>query len=931
MTGIKKLIMCFMLALALLCPFSDGAFAEDASDAVSVRVRIADKSGSLVPAEAGSCESSVADGAPLSVLLGSGLRLEPAEGFAVSALYVSDGELPIEAERKSLLDRAEAEPNSTRVCVPAEVWNGERGLDTQLLSGGRHDGEYVLTAVLEKLDAAESREIVYGSSILSPDKELNGALVDAGRSDNRFVSGKSHSVLPLLEQQSYAMAVESGLGLESWLLEYPNGSSVPVSPGDVIEPYTDCKLTAQWRSVYVVCVQAKDVTVEYGQGLTPEYTVIHSTLDDRHALMTDGVSVGCTRGAESFSAQTVLDAGEYVLTPCGAAVVDAESGKDCGDCCRVFYIPGKAVVTRRPLTIQADSASADYSGRPLTCSSYTAAGLLPSDSIAAVKLTGSQLTVGSSENTPSAAQVSGGGRDVTANYAIEYRPGTLTVDTRVPITVKPAYRKAEYCGKPITADSFEISSGALMDGDVISDISYCGGSEAVCGTAATMIASLTVSHSGVDVTGCYDITLETGVLRVVPCTDKISITAKDGEKVYDGTPLTESGCSFSGLSGSFTLTASASGEALVPGRVCVNRVASYQILDSSMADVTASFSNVELIDGSLTVLRRPIIISAANARKTYDGAELRAETLSSEERGITNGYMVEGGLVEGHSITRIKVTGSGTSIGRYTAGIESGSVVITDSRNNGANVTGYYDITLKNGVLEIISGKDSIPVTVTAASADWIYDGKPHSLNDYSADGLVDGDRITRLVFNSGSAITDVGTVSNTIESVVIKTADGQPVPDSKYAVTCLPGELTVEKYPLVVTAVSESERYTGRELRSDDVSIGSLANDRHRLETSCALFQAGAAATPVEPGQYLKVVESVRVLDGREDVTDNYAITLVEGVLTVEDGASPPRSDGDSGDSAPGRLLWVVGAAAAASLTAAGVLMYLRIKNRKH
>ncbi len=922
MRALRKIILC--AALALLCLLPGYAYGEDGGGQLTVRVLIADDAGKLSAAGEESCRLSIRSGDSLAELLADGVSIEPAEGLYAAALYLSDGELPKESQRVSLLSYATAETNSAALSLPASVWTDEGAVKSELLSGERRDGRYMLSLVLEQV-TADAATVKYTSAR----KELKGPLVDAAAQDNSFLCPEGHTVLSLLPEQSDAAAVESGLELESWLLTYSNGSTVTVRPGETIHPYADCGLEAQWRSVFVICIQAADAALEYADGFTPEYTVTHSTLDAKHSLLPESVELICTKGGESFYPQNGLDAGEYLLTPRGGTVLDTESGEDCSELCRFYYTAGKAVVSKRPLTIQAGSAAMGYCGLPLTCSSYTAKGLIPGDTVASVKLSGSQLAVGSSSNEASGARIVRDGRDVTDSYEISYEQGSLTIDTPIPITVKPAYRKTEYCGRNITADSYEISAGALAAGDVISSVSYGGGSEAVCGSAATKIDSLTISHGGQDVTGSYKITLETGVIRVLPCSDRITISAKDGEKIYDGAPLTESGCSFSGLDSAFTLTASTSGQALIPGEICVNRVSSYQILDSHQKDVTDSFSNVELVDGSLTVYKRPIIISAANARKTYDGTELRVETLSNAEKGITGGYLVEGGLVDGHGITRIRVNGSGTSIGKYVTSVESGSVVITDSRNNGEDVTSRYDITLKNGMLEIISGKDSIPVTVKAASGDWVYDGKAHSLNEYTVEGLVDGDKVARLVFNSGSAITSAGTVSNTIEAVVIKTADGQAVPDKKYAVTCVPGELTVEKFPLVITAASESAEYTGRELSSEAVSIGPLANDKHKLETACALYQNGARVKAVEPGQYQKIVEQVRVLSGREDVTENYAVTLVSGVLTVESAAQEkPEATEKEGH---GASLWIVGAAVFAAVSAAGVLLYLRFRNRRH
>ena len=89
---------------------------------------------------------------------------------------------------------------------------------------------------------------------------------------------------------------------------------------------------------------------------------------------------------------------------------------------------GKLTINPMPLTIIAGSDSKAYDGTPLTCSKIEDhTELAEGDTIASVTLTGSQTDVGSSDNVASDAKLVRGDRDVTANYAIEYRPGTLTV------------------------------------------------------------------------------------------------------------------------------------------------------------------------------------------------------------------------------------------------------------------------------------------------------------------------------------------------------------------------------------------------------------------------------------------------------------------------------------------------------------------------
>ena len=88
---------------------------------------------------------------------------------------------------------------------------------------------------------------------------------------------------------------------------------------------------------------------------------------------------------------------------------------------------GELTINPMPLTITAGSDSKAYNGTPLTNDTFTRTSLAAGDTLASVTVTGSQTNVGSSDNVASDAKLVRGDRDVTANYAIEYVDGKLTV------------------------------------------------------------------------------------------------------------------------------------------------------------------------------------------------------------------------------------------------------------------------------------------------------------------------------------------------------------------------------------------------------------------------------------------------------------------------------------------------------------------------
>lgn len=95
----------------------------------------------------------------------------------------------------------------------------------------------------------------------------------------------------------------------------------------------------------------------------------------------------------------------------------------------ITYGTGTFTIIARPLEITAGSASKTYNGEPLTANTYkiTGGGLAEGDKLVSVQITGSQTSVGSSPNKASNAVIKRGEEDVTANYAITYVDGLLTV------------------------------------------------------------------------------------------------------------------------------------------------------------------------------------------------------------------------------------------------------------------------------------------------------------------------------------------------------------------------------------------------------------------------------------------------------------------------------------------------------------------------
>lgn len=85
-------------------------------------------------------------------------------------------------------------------------------------------------------------------------------------------------------------------------------------------------------------------------------------------------------------------------------------------------------INRKAVTVTAGSASKTYDGTALTKNSATLSGAVDGHTLGTVSVSGTQTNAGSSSNTASSAQILSGTTDVTKNYTITYKPGTLTVN-----------------------------------------------------------------------------------------------------------------------------------------------------------------------------------------------------------------------------------------------------------------------------------------------------------------------------------------------------------------------------------------------------------------------------------------------------------------------------------------------------------------------
>ena len=245
--------------------------------------------------------------------------------------------------------------------------------------------------------------------------------------------------------------------------------------------------------------------------------------------------------------------------------------------------------------------------------------------------------------------------------------------------------------------------------------------------------------------GNYTVTEQLGTLTVLPNSAEVTLTAAGGEKVYDGTALSDPTVTAAGLPEGFTAEATASGSQLNAGESANTVDAGWIIRNADGEDRTDSFTNVTTVDGTLTVTARSLTLTSADDTKAYDG-----EPLTNSEVTVTGDGFAEG---EGAAYD---VTGSQTLVG-------SGENTFTYTLNEGT-LAENYEITVVYGTLTVTGEpiepeKTTEPVETPYAIGDTIpFEIRVHNVSDEVVAQVTVMDETAEIAAGEGYTVLDAHT-----------------------------------------------------------------------------------------------------------------------------------------------------------------------------
>ena len=262
----------------------------------------------------------------------------------------------------------------------------------------KQDGQLTITPRTVKLTSATDEKVYDGQPL------TNGVVTVSG---DGFVKGEG--------------AAYNVTGSQTNAGSSDNTFTYTLNPGTKADNYV---IETDEGTLTVTPMTAEVVVNIQGSKLSKVYNGAEQSVNGYETAISNPLYTEADFAFSGTDSVTGTDAGTYMM---GLTPAQFENTNPNFENVTFSVTDGALTITPMPLTITAGSDSKAYNGTPLTNDTFTRTSLAAGDTLASVTVTGSQTDVGSSDNVASDAKLVRGDRDVTANYAIDYLPGTLTV------------------------------------------------------------------------------------------------------------------------------------------------------------------------------------------------------------------------------------------------------------------------------------------------------------------------------------------------------------------------------------------------------------------------------------------------------------------------------------------------------------------------
>lgn len=521
---------------------------------------------------------------------------------------------------------------------------------------------------------------------------------------------------------------------------------------------------------------------------------------------------------------------------------------------------GTLTVTSRgatqTITVEANSTNATYDGTEHSAKglksttftvdgeTYTVSGLTTDDP--------AETDAGTYTNniTGTAKVTDADGNDVTSEFKVETKNGTLKID-RAEVTIAPKDASKPYDGTPLVASEF--TATGFFGNDGVTKVGY-EGSQTDAGNSKSSIVSYEAAK-GTNLNN-YNITKGTGTLTVTATDAAVVVKIKgntDTQK-YNGNEQSVSGYTVAGVTvdgkDSNLYGADAGTDFTFSGNATAARTdagtTDMGLATDQFRNTNGNFSNVKfevVKDGSMIITKREVKLSSNTHSKVYDGSALTDSTVVETGKDT---------FVSGE-VSNIRATGSITNPGT----VEN---AITFDKGEKFNKNNY--------VIEYACGELTVtPKNVAAkgmkvqAPSDTVYNGKKQELEPIVTDGsktLVKG---VDYDLSFSDDVVNAGTVTITVAG------------KGNYAGTASV-QYKIKKRPVALVSNGHTRSYNGSPLEDDAVVVTSEYNF---VDGEVSDLKANGSIT--EPGE---VVNNITYTKNASYKDSNYTVTITEGKLKV-------------------------------------------------
>jgi len=452
--------------------------------------------------------------------------------------------------------------------------------------------------------------------------------------------------------------------------------------------------------------------------------------------------------------------------------------------------------------------------------------------------------------------------DAAANYQVENSELSATIGKRS-VTLTSADASKQYDGTPITNNNVSVTDDGFVTGEGAT-YDVIGSQTKVGDSPNAFDYTLNEGTSA----GNYDITSVWGTLTVTPNSTAITLTANSCAKTHDGTALADNGYVVTGAlaEGDYFESVTVTGSITEVGSTA-NTFTGYVIKNPAGEDITTFYTNIQLVNGILTIKPEPVKLVASGAtvaNKKYDGTSSAVVTKVIIEN-IAQGDNV---TVSSTATFDTKDAGTGKTVTiKYTiSGPDAEKYIAPDDTVLTANIT-------------------KREIVFTSGDASKKYDETPLTNSNVTTtgDGFVGEEGATLDVTGSQ---TNVGSAPNTFEFTLnVGTSAGN------YSISTANGTLTVTPCDTEITIIANSSSKT--------VDGTALADNGYTYTGE--LLPGHYFASVTVTGSITEVGTTNNMVTGfviknqaGEDVTDFYSgITTIDGTLTIEaEPVSPVTGD---------------------------------------